>query len=416
MVFEHAFWDSQYDMFGFLNDAEKKDSLNPDDYAARRGRFYMMWNCEKNSGRPVLSALMSGRAAHEVEITDDDTLLQEALQKLRRTFGQDNVPTPVEVIVTRWKKDPFARGTYSFVGPATSPLDYDIMAAPVGNLHFAGEATCGTHPATVHGAYLSGLRAAADVVDTMIGRMAVPEPLVLARQNVAMSALEDMSELGTASPLGKASTGMPPKGTGKRPGRPKKAAESVQHLPAVTPNPPAHQNPYRSSTNSKSLEDEAYEAEIIGAILSQLGPRPIKPARPGASVNPYLLFTNDNWARCKEELSRAKQQASGDAQAKALREEIRSEVGRKWRMSSDEVKRPYIEQTRVAQQAVKETREQYEKDAAKWSQDARRIRLEHQKEHPPTNGNEWTGGTSIEVTSLAPPRRKQTINYMEDSD
>ncbi|KAK6003840.1 hypothetical protein QM012_008690 [Aureobasidium pullulans] len=429
MVFPHAFWDSQYDMFGFLNDAENKDSLNPDDYATRRGRFYMMWNCEKNSGRPVLSALMSGRAAHEVEITDNDTLLEEALEKLRRTFGAENVPTPVEVIVTRWKKDPFARGTYSFVGPATSPLDYDIMAAPVGNLHFAGEATCGTHPATVHGAYLSGLRAAADAIDTMIGQMAVPEPLVLPRQSLQVAGIERASELAsTESPMRDIFAGTPsaapkrvgrppgrPSGRppGRPPGRPKKVIEPVQHLPAVTPNPPVQSNPYRSSTNSKSVEDEAYEAAIIDAILSELGPRPIKPARPGASVNPYLLFTNDSWARCKEELSQAKQKASGDSTAKALREEIRSEVGRQWRMSSDEVKRPYIEQTQAAQQAVKETRAQYEKAAAQWDEDARRIRLKYQEEHPPTSGNEWSGSTSIEMAPLAAPRRKQTINYTE---
>ena len=38
--------------------------------------------------------------------------------------------------------------------------DYEHMARSVGNLYFAGEHTIGTHPATVHGAYLSGLRAA----------------------------------------------------------------------------------------------------------------------------------------------------------------------------------------------------------------------------------------------------------------
>jgi hypothetical protein len=179
------------------------------------------------------------------------------------------------------------------------------------------------------------------------------------------------------------------------------------------PNPTVQPNPYRSSTNSKSVEDEAYEAAIIDAILSELGPRPLKPSRPGASVNPYLLFTNDYWARCKEELSQAKRQASGDSTAKALREEIRTEVGRQWRVSSDEIKRPYIEQTQAAQQAVKETRAQYEKAAAQWDQDARRIRLDYQQQHPPTNGNEWTGGTSIEVAPLAPPRRKQTVNYNE---
>jgi len=44
--------------------------------------------------------------------------------------------------ITRWGQDPFSYGAYSFI-----PL-------------FAGEATHDRYPATVHGAYLSGDRAA----------------------------------------------------------------------------------------------------------------------------------------------------------------------------------------------------------------------------------------------------------------
>lgn len=58
------------------------------------------------------------------------------------------------------------------------PSDYDLMAQPVGNLHFAGEATCGGYPATVHGAYISGLRAASEVYESILGPIKVPEPLV----------------------------------------------------------------------------------------------------------------------------------------------------------------------------------------------------------------------------------------------
>jgi lysine-specific histone demethylase 1 len=48
--------------------------------------------------------------------------------------------------------------------PGADPGDYDTLAAPVGKtLFFAGEHTHKKHPATVHGAYLSGLRAAAEV-------------------------------------------------------------------------------------------------------------------------------------------------------------------------------------------------------------------------------------------------------------
>jgi hypothetical protein len=45
-------------------------------------------------------------------------------------------------------------------------------AEPVENtLFFAGEATCGdVHPATVHGAYDSGVRAAEEVLSALGGR------------------------------------------------------------------------------------------------------------------------------------------------------------------------------------------------------------------------------------------------------
>ena len=106
----------------------------------------MIWNASKISGRPALVALMAGNAAHDAEITNSATLLAEINGRLQTVFPSDTISAPREVIVTRWKRDPFTRGTYSYVGPRTRAGDYDVMAEPVGNLHFAGEATCGTHP------------------------------------------------------------------------------------------------------------------------------------------------------------------------------------------------------------------------------------------------------------------------------
>ncbi|KAH9890240.1 hypothetical protein F4778DRAFT_796496, partial [Xylariomycetidae sp. FL2044] len=45
-------------------------------------------------------------------------------------------------------------------------------------LHLAGEHTTDTHPATVHGAYLSGLQVASEVIDTMLGPIQIPVPLI----------------------------------------------------------------------------------------------------------------------------------------------------------------------------------------------------------------------------------------------
>ena len=69
-----------------------------------------------------------------------------------------------DAVVADWTVDPYSLGGYSY--PAVGALDApDVWAAPVGQtIFFAGEATCGdVHPATVHGAYDSGVRAAGEV-------------------------------------------------------------------------------------------------------------------------------------------------------------------------------------------------------------------------------------------------------------
>merc|ERR1719198_1315594 len=75
-------------------------------------------------------------------------------------FGEATVPPPVRTIVTRWEADRFARGSYSYVHVGASGADYATLGEPLGErLFFAGEHTIMEHPATVVGAYLSGLRA-----------------------------------------------------------------------------------------------------------------------------------------------------------------------------------------------------------------------------------------------------------------
>ena len=72
LVYEKAFWEPERDMFGLLNEAEHAASVRPEDYSARRGRFYLFWNCIKTSGKPTLVALMAGDAAHYAEAASND--------------------------------------------------------------------------------------------------------------------------------------------------------------------------------------------------------------------------------------------------------------------------------------------------------------------------------------------------------
>ncbi len=115
------------------------------------------------NGAVGLVALAGGSDARALESRSDGEILQTALADLRAIFGEA-VPEPTATALTRWATDPFAFGSYSFVQRGATRRAYDALAAPVRNrLFFAGEATHKDYPATVHGAWLSGLRAAEEI-------------------------------------------------------------------------------------------------------------------------------------------------------------------------------------------------------------------------------------------------------------
>jgi hypothetical protein len=348
-VYEKAFWEPDRDMFGLLNEAEIEGSLRPEDYTTKRGRFYLFWNCLKTSGKPVLVALMAGDAAHYAEASSDDQIVREVTDRLDAMFAPNPVPLPSEAIVTRWRRDPFARGSYSYVGPKTQAGDYDVMARSHGPLHFAGEATCGTHPATVHGAYLSGLRAAAEVAEAIIGPIRMPHPLV-EKKTVK-------PDLLSAHPI----------------------LDSKRKLELAVPLVPENKP-------GRVHRDEDYEAAIIGAILEQIGERPIKPGRSG--VNPFLLYTKDFWYICKKECDDARRASTGNPEAKAPKQEIRTAIGLRWRTATEETKKPYLDQATNAREDATASAIGFKERVATWDKEAARIRREYIQKNPPEGGNE----------------------------
>jgi monoamine oxidase len=113
---------------------------------------------------PVLLAFHGGAKGFAIEELSDDEILAGAMKTLRVVYG-DAIPDPVGYVITRWSKDPLTFGSYSCIPPFASGADYDTLAEPVDSvLFFAGEATNRTYPSTVHGAYLSGVRAAKEMI------------------------------------------------------------------------------------------------------------------------------------------------------------------------------------------------------------------------------------------------------------
>jgi len=84
------------------------------------------------------------------------------------------IPEPTDALVTRWRQDPFARGSYSYLAADARPADRDLLAASSADrLFFAGEATSNDFPATVHGALDSGRRAAAEILTAGAGSVVI---------------------------------------------------------------------------------------------------------------------------------------------------------------------------------------------------------------------------------------------------
>jgi len=144
-LFPEAFWDDTT----FINHISKNN-----------GGWMEFLNLEPFIDKPILMAFSSGEYGKQLEKLSDEEIVIQGMEILKKLYGND-IPEPEDYIITRWASDPFSRGAYSFTPVGATPSDYDTLAEPVMNrVFFAGEATIKEAPATVHGAYLSGIREA----------------------------------------------------------------------------------------------------------------------------------------------------------------------------------------------------------------------------------------------------------------
>ena len=137
----------------------------PVDWIENLGDTAPLWsewvNAGPSIGAPLLLGFNAALVAEGVEAMDDAATLASATATLRQMFGS-RFPAPIAAQITRWRADPLAQGSYSFLATGSTPDSRDALFGPdwEGRLIFAGEATSRDHAATVHGAWLSGLAAA----------------------------------------------------------------------------------------------------------------------------------------------------------------------------------------------------------------------------------------------------------------
>lgn len=149
LLFNEVFWPPDVELIGYVG--------------PNFGQWAETVSLYSYTQQPILMMFNAGAFGAQVEAMSDAEVVNRALETLEQMFG--SLPPLQEAVISRWQSDPWSRGSYSYVPVGSSWSHYTELSRPIGNrVFFAGEATHDEFPATVHGAFLSGIRAAQQVV------------------------------------------------------------------------------------------------------------------------------------------------------------------------------------------------------------------------------------------------------------
>ena len=144
--FEEAFWDTDVQYFGMITQP--------------KGRWNYWVNYRTFSDENILLGLSVGAYAPIADNMSDEEAQEDALGVLRNVW-EDDVTEPLQMLRTRWATDPHSLGAYAYATPGMKASQQDDLAEPINQrLLLCGEHTTFDYAGTVHGAYMSGLRAA----------------------------------------------------------------------------------------------------------------------------------------------------------------------------------------------------------------------------------------------------------------
>lgn len=150
LTWETPFWDTSLQYIGYTPET--------------KGKFNYFLNAAKFSPYPALITFAFGDYATTTENMSDEEVINEIMTHLRRIYGPA-IPSPTHLLRTKWGQNPHAYGAYSFATNGTTSNDFSTLAQSVNDkLFFAGEHTSRDYRGTVHGAYLSGIRAADNII------------------------------------------------------------------------------------------------------------------------------------------------------------------------------------------------------------------------------------------------------------
>ena len=153
LTWDTAFWDDvQYISYT----PELRDKFN---YFVNVKKFH-----------PTVNALMTfayADYARQTEAMSDAQIIDEIMVHLKDIYG-NGIPYPTHMLRTKWQSNENSFGSYAYTAIETAMRHFEDIAEEVNDkLFFAGEHTEVDYFSTVHGAYLSGLREAAKIIDLL---------------------------------------------------------------------------------------------------------------------------------------------------------------------------------------------------------------------------------------------------------
>lgn len=152
LAFDKTFWDAKQQFLGFSRDGW--------------GKAEMFLNLKRTSDKSILVGIVLGDSRREI-VNASGRLSNDFMLRLRRIYGAE-VPEPKNSFLTNWSSDPNSMGPFAMPIVGSTPKHYAALAEPIsGKLFFAGEHTNFDYRASVHDAYLSGLRAAKQFMETV---------------------------------------------------------------------------------------------------------------------------------------------------------------------------------------------------------------------------------------------------------
>lgn len=147
--FPYKFWNNQEQLLGYIG--------------LEKGRWAEWYDLQHVTNQPILLGFNAASFAATAEAYTDQQTVASAMSVLRTIYGAAS-PDPLGYKITRWGKNSWSFGSYSYVALGSSPSDCDVFTKSINSrLYFAGEHTNRAYIGTVHGAYLSGLRASGQI-------------------------------------------------------------------------------------------------------------------------------------------------------------------------------------------------------------------------------------------------------------